>query len=45
MSVDLPAIQSVMLVVAGLTLLVFMLVDLVNMLLDPRRRPGARQED
>ena len=43
-SVDLTAMQSVMLVVAGLTLLVFMLVDLVNMMLDPRRRPGAREE-
>jgi ABC-type dipeptide/oligopeptide/nickel transport system permease component len=44
MSVDLPTMQSVMLVVAALTLLVFMLVDLINMLLDPRRRPGAREE-
>jgi peptide/nickel transport system permease protein len=44
-SADLTAMQSVMLVVAGLTLLVFMLVDLINMLLDPRRRPGTREEN
>lgn len=44
-SADLTVMQSVMLVVAGLTLLVFMLFDLTNMLLDPRRRPGTREEN
>jgi ABC-type dipeptide/oligopeptide/nickel transport system permease component len=42
MSADLAVMQSLMLVVAVISLVVYLLVDLVNMLLDPRRRPGKR---
>jgi ABC-type dipeptide/oligopeptide/nickel transport system permease component len=44
MSADLTTMQSVLLVIATLSLIVFLLIDLVNMLLDPRRRPGTRVE-
>lgn len=42
---DIVALQGFLLVVAVLTLVVFLLVDLTNMLLDPRRRPGVRMEE
>lgn len=42
-STDLIALQGFLLVTAGCTLVVFLVVDIVNMLLDPRRRPGAGQ--
>lgn len=44
MSADLTTMQSLLLVIATLSLIVFLLVDLTNMLLDPRRRPGTRME-
>lgn len=37
---DLIALQGFLLVVAAISLIVFLCVDLVNMLLDPRRKPG-----
>jgi peptide/nickel transport system permease protein len=37
---DLPALQGFLLVVAAISLVVFLLVDLINMMLDPRRKPG-----
>ncbi|MBM9469463.1 ABC transporter permease [Nakamurella leprariae] len=43
-SSDFPAMQGFLLVIAALSLLVFLIVDLVNMALDPRRRPGIRAE-
>lgn len=43
-SKDIVALQGFLLVAAAMALLVFMLVDLVNMFLDPRRRPGVRTE-
>ncbi|GAA0935373.1 ABC transporter permease [Pseudonocardia zijingensis] len=39
---DFVGLQGFLVVVAALCLLVFFLVDLVNMILDPRRRPGVR---
>ena len=44
MSADLTVMQSLVLVVAAISLLVYLLVDLVNMMLDPRRRPGTQVE-
>ncbi len=41
---DIPAMQGFLVIVAAVSLLVFLLVDLANMSLDPRRRPGARTE-
>jgi peptide/nickel transport system permease protein len=41
-SSDFTVVQSVVLVVAAMSMIVFLLIDLINMLLDPRRRPGAR---
>jgi peptide/nickel transport system permease protein len=38
---DFVALQGFLLIVGALSLLVFFLVDVVNMLLDPRRRPGV----
>lgn len=38
---DFVALQGFLLVVGALSLLVFFLVDVVNMWLDPRRRPGV----
>ena len=38
---DYPAIQGFLLVVAAITLVVYMVVDLVVMTIDPRRRPGT----
>jgi peptide/nickel transport system permease protein len=42
---DYPALQGFLLVAAALVLVVFLLVDVLNMLIDPRRRPGVGQED
>lgn len=41
---DFPAIQGFLLVIATISLLVFLAVDLTNMVIDPRRRPGIRVE-
>jgi len=38
---DVIATQGFLLVIAALALLVFLLVDLTNMIIDPRRRPGV----
>jgi ABC-type dipeptide/oligopeptide/nickel transport system permease component len=43
-SADIVAMRGFLMVVAALSLLVFLLVDLTNQLLDPRRRPGVRSE-
>ncbi|WP_181779686.1 ABC transporter permease [Pseudonocardia pini] len=42
-SADLPALQGFLLVIAALTLVVFLVVDLVVMILDPRRRSGRTE--
>jgi ABC-type dipeptide/oligopeptide/nickel transport system permease component len=41
---DFVAMQGFLLVVAALSLIVFLLVDLLNMVIDPRRRPGVAVE-
>ncbi|CAJ64804.1 MULTISPECIES: ABC transporter permease [Frankia] len=41
---DIPAMQGFLVIVAAVSLVVFLIVDLVNMSLDPRRRPGVRTE-
>lgn len=41
---DLVALQGFLIVVGAVTLVLFLLVDVANMLLDPRRRPGAAIE-
>ncbi|WP_040800647.1 ABC transporter permease [Nocardia higoensis] len=41
---DFIALQGFLLTVAAVSLLVFFVVDVVNMMLDPRRRPGVRVE-
>ena len=41
---DVVAMRSFLMVVAALSLTVFLLVDIANMMLDPRRRPGVRAE-
>jgi ABC-type dipeptide/oligopeptide/nickel transport system permease component len=41
---DYPAMQGFLLVIAGITLVVYLLVDLVTMVIDPRRRPGGPGE-
>jgi peptide/nickel transport system permease protein len=38
---DIVAIQGFLLIMAAAALVVFLLVDLVNMVVDPRRRPGV----
>jgi peptide/nickel transport system permease protein len=43
-SSDVVAIRSFLMVVAALSLTVFLLVDITNMILDPRRRPGIQLE-
>ncbi|MGF7238468.1 MAG: ABC transporter permease [Frankia sp.] len=43
-SKDLVVMQAFLLTVAVISLTVFLLVDLVNMLLDPRRKPGVNVE-
>lgn len=42
---DFVALQGCLLVVAIISMTVFLLVDLTNMLLDPRRKPGAKGAD
>lgn len=42
---DYIALQGILVVIATSTLLVFLLVDIGNMFLDPRRRPGTRVEE
>ncbi len=39
---DFTAMQGFLVVIAAVSLVVFLGVDLCNMLIDPRRRPGAR---
>lgn len=39
---DLVALQGCLVVVAAISMIVFLLVDLTNMSLDPRRRPGVQ---
>lgn len=41
-SLDFPGLQGFLIVIAALCLVAFFAVDMVNMLLDPRRRPGVR---
>ncbi|MFT4262793.1 MAG: ABC transporter permease [Nocardioides sp.] len=41
-TLDFTGLQGVLIVIAALCLVTFFLVDIVNMLLDPRRRPGVR---
>ena len=41
---DFVALQGFLLIVAAVSLVIFLLVDIVNMILDPRRRPGAVPE-
>ena len=41
---DVVAMRSFLMVVAALSLTVFLLVDITNMILDPRRRPGVQLE-
>ena len=37
---DLPVLQGFLILTAAISLIVYLIVDVVNMLLDPRRRPG-----
>jgi peptide/nickel transport system permease protein len=41
---DLTAMQGFLVVIAAVSLVVFLLVDICNMILDPRRRPGVQME-
>ena len=41
---DLVVMQAFLLTMAAVSLTVFLIIDLVNMLLDPRRRPGVQVE-
>ncbi|GAA4675669.1 ABC transporter permease [Frondihabitans cladoniiphilus] len=41
-NLDFLGLQGFLIVIAGIALIVYFLVDIVNMLLDPRRRPGVR---
>lgn len=41
-TLDFPGLQGFLIVIAALCLTTFFLVDIVNMLLDPRRRPGVK---
>jgi peptide/nickel transport system permease protein len=41
---DFVALQGFLLIVAAVSLIIFLFVDVVNMILDPRRRPGAVTE-
>ncbi|GAA2181787.1 ABC transporter permease [Brooklawnia cerclae] len=43
-SVDFPALQGFLILIVAFCLVMFLLVDLVNMWLDPRRRPGVASE-
>lgn len=40
--VDLTALQGCLIVVAAISMIVFLFVDLTNMMLDPRRKPGVQ---
>ncbi|MEV8547996.1 ABC transporter permease [Streptomyces sp. NPDC051572] len=40
---DLVSLQAFLLLIAAMSLTVFLLVDIVNMLVDPRRRPGTTE--
>lgn len=42
---DFIALQGFLITVASAVLVVYLLVDITNMLLDPRRRPGVRREE
>lgn len=42
---DYTAMQAILLMIAAISLLLYLLIDLVNMVLDPRRRPGVRTEE
>ena len=41
-TLDFVGLQGFLVVIASLCLITFFLVDIVNMTLDPRRRPGVR---
>lgn len=41
---DYIGLQGFLLVVATISLMLFLVVDIINMLVDPRRRPGVRTE-
>jgi ABC-type dipeptide/oligopeptide/nickel transport system permease component len=41
-TLDFLGLQGFLIVVASLCLITFFLVDLINMMLNPRRRPGVR---
>ncbi|WP_415394500.1 ABC transporter permease (plasmid) [Rhodococcus globerulus] len=41
---DFVALQGFLLVIAAVSLVVFFIVDIVNMVLDPRRKPGVQTE-
>jgi peptide/nickel transport system permease protein len=43
-SKDFVSMQGFLLAVAVISLVVFLIVDLVNMVLDPRRKPGVQAE-
>ncbi len=43
-AVDFPALQGFLILIVAFCLVMFLLVDLVNMWLDPRRRPGVSSE-
>jgi peptide/nickel transport system permease protein len=38
---DLTAMQGFLVTIAAVSLVIFLLVDLCNMMIDPRRRPGV----
>ncbi|MCI1673679.1 MAG: ABC transporter permease [Bifidobacterium tibiigranuli] len=44
-SVDFPTLQGFLIVITSTCLVVYFLVDVLNMLLDPRRRPGVATEE
>ena len=41
-NIDFLGLQGFLVVIAAICLIAYFLVDILNMLLDPRRRPGAR---
>lgn len=43
-TVDFPALQGFLVLIVAFCLVMFLVVDLVNMWLDPRRRPGVASE-
>lgn len=42
---DYTAMQGVLMLIAAVSLLMYLVIDLLNMIIDPRRRPGARVEE